>query len=256
MRPFPPVLRALMVKDIKTFLRDSTQWSQLFLLIALIVVYLYNFKVLPLDRSPLPTATLKTVVSFANLALAGFVLSAVAMRFAFPAVSLEGKAFWILQTAPISLRTLLWSKLWLNLVPLLILGELLVFLSNLLLRVPTWMMMLSLATVFLMTFGITAICVGVGALYPKFTFDHAAEIPTSFGGAICMIVSIAFVGAAVMIEAWPIYLLAMRGLNPGGSTVPEFWVLAPSLSGVIVLTLAAAITSIRLGLKSLERLKD
>jgi ABC-2 type transport system permease protein len=76
------------------------------------------------------------VVSFANLALAGFVLSAVAMRFAFPAVSLEGKAFWILQTAPISLRTLLWSKLWLNLVPLLILGELLVFLSNLLLQVP------------------------------------------------------------------------------------------------------------------------
>src|SRR5215510_29455 len=77
--PFPPVLRALIVKDIKTFLRDSTQWSQFFLLIALIIVYLYNFKVLPLDRSPLPTATLKAVVSFANLALAGFVLSAVAV---------------------------------------------------------------------------------------------------------------------------------------------------------------------------------
>jgi ABC-2 type transport system permease protein len=256
MRPFPAVLRALMVKDIKTFLRDSTQWSQLFLLIALIVVYLYNFKVLPLDRSPMPTATLKTVVSFANLGLAGFVLSAVAMRFAFPAVSLEGKAFWILQSAPISLRTLLWSKLWLNLIPLLILGELLVFLSNLLLQVPSWMMMLSLVTIFLMTFGITAICVGVGALYPKFTFDHAAEIPTSFGGAICMIVSIAFIGIAVAIEAWPIYLLAMRGLNPGRSTVPELWVLAPSLFGVIILTLAAVITSIRLGLKSLERLKE
>ena len=170
MRPFPSVFGALMVKDIKTFLRDSTQWSQLFLLIALIVVYLYNFKVLPLDRSPLPTATLKTVVSFANLALAGFVLSAVAMRFAFPAVSLEGKAFWILQTAPISLRTLLWSKLWLNLVPLLILGELLVFLSNLLLQVPPWMMLLSLVTVFLMTFGITAICVGVGAPLSKIHF--------------------------------------------------------------------------------------
>src|SRR5262252_8256634 len=255
-RPFPPVLRALIVKDIKTFLRDSTQWSQLFLLISLIIVYLYNFKVLPLDRSPMPTATLKTVVSFANLALAGFVLSAVAVRFAFPAVSLEGKAFWILQTAPISLRTLLWSKLWLNLIPLLILGELLVFLSNLLLQVPSWMMMLSLATVLLMTFGITAICVGVGALYPKFTFDHAAEIPTSFGGAVCMIVSIAFIGAAVLIEAWPIYFLAMRGLNRGGSTVPELWVLAPSLLGVLALTLAAVITPIRLGLKSLERLKE
>jgi ABC-2 type transport system permease protein len=256
MRPFPSVFGALMVKDIKTFLRDSTQWSQLFLLIALIVVYLYNFKVLPLDRSPLPTATLKTVVSFANLALAGFVLSAVAMRFAFPAVSLEGKAFWILQTAPISLRTLLWSKLWLNLVPLLILGELLVFLSNLLLQVPLWIMLLSLVTVFLMTFGITAICVGVGALYPKFTFDHAAEIPTSFGGAVCMIVSIAFIGVTVMIEAWPIYLLAMRGLSPGLSRTPEFWVIVPSLSGVLAVTVIAVVIPIRLGLKSLERLKE
>jgi ABC-2 type transport system permease protein len=254
--PFPAVLRAVMLKDIKTFLRDSTQWSQFFLLIALIVVYLYNFKVLPLDRSPLPTATLKTVVSFANLALAGFVLSAVAVRFAFPAVSLEGKAFWILQTAPISLRTLLWSKLWLNLVPLLILGEVLVFLSNLLLQVPLWMMMLSLATVFLMTCGITAISVGVGALYPKFAFDHAAEIPTSFGGVICMIFSIAFVGAAVMIEAWPIYLLTMRGMNPGRSMGSAFWILAPSLLGVIVLTVIAVAASIRLGMKNLERLKE
>jgi ABC-2 type transport system permease protein len=200
--------------------------------------------------------TLKTVVSFANLALAGFVLSAVAVRFAFPAVSLEGRAFWILQTAPISLRTLLWSKLWLNLIPLLILGELLVFLSNLLLQVPLWMMMLSLVTVFLMTCGITAIAVGVGALYPKFLFDHAAEIPTSFGGAVCMIVSIAFIGAAVMIEAWPIYLLAMRGMNPERPMAPAFWVLAPSLVGVILLTLGAAVTSIKLGLRNLEQLKE
>ena len=105
----------------------------MFLLVALIVVYLYNFKVLPLDRSPMPAGILRTVVAFANLALAGFVLSAVAMRFAFPAVSLEGKAFWLLQTSPISLKALLWSKFWLNLLPLLFLGELLVFFSNLML---------------------------------------------------------------------------------------------------------------------------
>ncbi|HSF56855.1 MAG TPA: hypothetical protein VLD83_02190, partial [Candidatus Binatia bacterium] len=86
--------------------------------------------------------------------------------------------------------------------------------------------------------------------------DHAAEIPTSFGGAICMIVSVAFIGVAVMIEAWPIYLLAMRGLSPGRSTVPELWVIAPSLLGVIAVTIIAVLIPIRLGLKSLERLKE
>jgi ABC-2 type transport system permease protein len=241
---------------VKTFLRDTTQWSQVFLLVALIVVYLYNFKVLPLDRSPMPAGAIRTIVSFANLALAGFVLSAIAIRFAFPAVSLEGRAFWILQTAPMSLRALLWSKFWLNFVPLLFLGELLVFLSNLLLHVPAWMMTLSLITMGLMTFGIAAIGVGLGALYPNFNFDNAAEIPTSFGGAVCMIFSVGFIAVAVMVEAWPIYALTMRTLYRGTATAPELSLIAPSLLIVLALTIVAVIVSLRLGLKNLERMKE
>jgi ABC-2 type transport system permease protein len=254
-RPFPEISRAIMLKDVKTFLRDATQWSQLFLLVALIIVYLYNFKVLPLDRSPIPTATLKIIVAFANLGLAGFVLSAIAIRFAFPSVSLEGDAFWVLQTAPISLRTLVWSKFWLNFAPLLLLGEILTFLSNFLLRVPPWMMWLSLLTVLLMTFGITAIGIGVGALYPKFKFDNTAEIPTSFGGAVCMILSIAFIGIAVMIEAWPIYLLAMEGLR-GRPAVPQLRVIAPSLAAVAIVTLAVVTIALKSATKRLAQVAD
>ena len=253
---FPRQARAIMVKDIKTFLRDTTQWSQLFLLLALIVVYLYNFKVLPLDRSPMPPGTIRTVVSFANLGLAGFVLSAIAVRFAFPAISLEGKAFWILQCSPVSLRALIWSKFWLVAMPLLFLGTTLVVLSNLLLQVPSWMMALSLATVCLMTFGIAAIGVGFGALYPNFNFDNAAEIPTSFGGAVSMIVSIGFVALVVMIEAWPIYQLAVASLRPGRAIVPPVRLIAPSLAIVAALTIVVAASSIRIGISKLERLRD
>lgn len=252
-RPFPEAARAIAVKDLKTFLRDPTQWSQLFLLLALVIVYIYNFKVLPLDRTPLPTATLTTGVAFANLALAGFVLSAVAIRFAFPALSLEGKAFWILRTSPLPLRTLIWSKFLLHLFPLLVLGEILVFLSNTLLRAPPWMMTLSLVTIFLMSFGITGIGVGIGALYPKFDHANAAEIPTSFGGALCMIASIAYVGAVVMIEAWPVYLLAMEGLH-GGTPGGSYRFIVPSLAAVFALTLMAVVTALRLASKSLDAL--
>jgi ABC-2 type transport system permease protein len=254
-RPFPEIARAIAVKDVKSFLRDTTQWSQLFLLVALIVVYMYNFKVLPLDRSPIPAATLRAIVSFANLALAGFVLSAVAVRFAFPAVSLEGSALWILQTSPIALRSIVWSKFWLNLAPLLFLGELLIFLSNKLLRVPGWMMALSLVTVFLMTFGIAAINVGVGAMHPKFDYDHAAQIPTSFGGVTSMILSVGFVGVCVMVEAWPVYILAARALKPE-ITQPSLWILVPSVAVVAALTVVAVAASIKLGLKSLDSMRD
>ena len=255
-QPFPHIWRAIMLKDIRTFIRDTTQWSQVFLLAALIIVYLYNFKVLPLHRSPLPPGTLRTLISFANLALGGFVLSAVAVRFAFPAVSLEGKAFWIPQTAPISLRSLLWSKFWLNFLPLLLLGCLLIFLSNLFLRVPPWMMLLSLAMICAITAGVTAIAVGIGALYPNFGFENAAQVPTSFGGAVCMICSLAFVAAAVTIQASPMYLLAMRGLRTRTEQVPELATLAPALIAVLVLTVVAVLVPLRLGYNSLDRLKD
>ena len=50
--PMSPVRRQLLVKDLKVFLRDVSQWSQLLLLLALVLVYLYNFRVLDLDRIP------------------------------------------------------------------------------------------------------------------------------------------------------------------------------------------------------------
>jgi ABC-2 type transport system permease protein len=245
-----------MLKDIRTFMRDATQWSQVFLLAALIVVYLYNFKVLPLDRSPLPPGTLRTLISFANLALAGFVLSAVAVRFTFPAVSLEGKAFWILQAAPISLRSLLWSKFWLNFIPLLLLGCLLVSVSNLLLRVPPWMMFLSLATICSTTAGVSAIAVGLGAWYPNFAFENAAQVPTSFGGAVCMIFSLAFVSAMVAVQATPMYFLASRAMRARTEQAPELSTLAPALIVMLVLTAIAIIVPLRLGFRKLEELKD
>ena len=65
-----------------------------------------------------------------------------------------------------------------------------------------------------MTFGIAAIGVGFGALYPNFNFENAAEIPTSFGGAVCMIFSIGFIAITVMIEAWPIYSPGHARLSP------------------------------------------
>ena len=63
----------------------------------MIVVYLYNFAVLPLERSPMPRYLLEIVLNFLNLGLAGFVIASIAARFVFPGVSLEGNSFWLLK---------------------------------------------------------------------------------------------------------------------------------------------------------------
>ena len=153
-------------------------WNQLAYL-ALIVVYVYNFSVLPIGGA-VGTFYLQNIIAFFNLALAGFVMAAIAVRFVFPALSLEGKTFWVLKSAPVPLRRLWWSKFWVGLLPLLVLGELLVCITNHFLNVSAFMMVLSAATLFFLTFGIVALGLAVGVAYPNFTAEHSAKIATGF----------------------------------------------------------------------------
>src|SRR5262249_27834829 len=104
--------------------------NQLLLLLGLVLIYLYNFRVLDLQRIPYMSGFVKNVYGLVNLGMAGFVLATVAVRFVFPAVSAEGAAFWIIRTSPVSLGDFLWSKFWSGVVPILVLTETLTIAAN------------------------------------------------------------------------------------------------------------------------------
>ncbi|HEX5963328.1 MAG TPA: hypothetical protein VFY42_06365, partial [Gemmatimonadales bacterium] len=87
--------REFILKDLRLFFRDNTQWTQLILLAVLLLVYLFNIKSLPLHSGERVPFRLITMVSFLNLGLTGFVLAAVAVRFIFPGISLEGRQMWL-----------------------------------------------------------------------------------------------------------------------------------------------------------------
>ena len=205
LRAVPITTRSLVAKDIRTFFRDTTQWSQLILLAVLVVIYIYNIKVLPIFTGEDIGFFLTNVIAFLNLGLAGFVLSAIAARFLFPAISLEGRTLWLLKSSPLDLKSLLWSKFWVGVTPLLVLAVALTIGTNIILRVGGFMMVLSLVTIVMMTFAIASIALGFGAMFPRFDTDNAADISTGFGGLLFMMTSIAYLGAIVVLEAWPVY---------------------------------------------------
>lgn len=247
---------ALLSKDIKTFFRDNTQWSQLFLLGALIVIYLYNFKVLPIDKAPIKTFYLQNILSFLNMGLAGFVLAAMAVRFVFPAVSIEGQAFWIVRSAPIPVKTFLWVKFWTYLVPLLILSEILVVLTNKLLSVSPFMMGLSTITIFFMVFGITAMGVGLGAAYPDFRLENMAQVATGFGGMLFMFLCMGFIGSIIVLEAGPVYAIFMARLRGEAIPLVHWMWITLSFALVAAINVLAVFWPMRLGAESLSHLEE
>ena len=249
----PGPVKSYAVKEIKIFLRDQTQWSQVFLIGALIVIYLYNYSVLPLEKSPIQAVYLQNVLSFLNMALAGFVLIAIVARFAYPAVSIEGGSFWIVRSSPITLRSFLWIKFWIYFLPLLVLSETLIVATNLLLGVTPLMMGISVATIFCLTPAVVAMGIGMGAAFPDFASENPAQSVTSFGGMLFMMLAVALIGGVILLEAGPVYRLFIAGIK--GRQV-SFWLWSWSVaafSGALALCITAVVVSMRFGENRLKQ---
>jgi ABC-2 type transport system permease protein len=249
-RPLSVAKREFIIKDLKLFFRDTTQWSQLILLAVLVVIYLFNIRALPLRTGEQVPFVLVTVISFLNLGLAGFVLASIAARFVFPAISLEGRQMWLLRSSPLDLRALLWSKYWVGAVPLLILALVITVLTNVLLEVSGFMMAVSVGTIVLLTIAICAMALAFGALYPQFETENAAQIPTSFGGLVFMMTTIALLALVIVIEAIPVsrYLRAAfveQAVEVNATMIGAFALVAAICLGVTAV-------SLRVGLKRME----
>lgn len=249
--PFSPQMRMIIQKDIKAFFRDATQWSQLLLLLSLIIVYLYNFKALPLDSAPIPGFYLQNLFAFLNLGLAGFVLAAIAARFVYPSVSMEGRAFWIIKSSPLPLQFFVLSKFWLNVVPLLILGLILIVCSNVLLQATDFMMVLSIITIMLLTFGITSLGIGMGALHPRFRYTNVAEIPSGYGGLMYMVAALGLIGLTVALEARPVYLFFSKTFRHIPLTTWSYIEIGLAFIAILIVSISAVWFPLRHGIKNL-----
>jgi ABC-2 type transport system permease protein len=246
--PLGILKRELVLKELRLFFRDTTQWSQLILLAVLVVVYVFNIKYLPLRGEGI-TFFLVNVIPFLNLVLAGFVLASIAARFIFPSVSLEGRTLWLLRSSPMPVHDLLWAKFWVGTTPLLLLALGIVGVTNALLQVSDFMFAVSVMTITMMTFALCGMALGFGTLFPQFETENAAQIPTSFGGLVFMIASIGLIAGVVILEARPVYSFLSSRLY-GTPTYPGEMIVGFGLA--TLLCVAATIIPIGIAKRRLE----
>lgn len=238
---------ALFAKDLSVFFRDANQWSQLLLLSALIVVYLFSIYKLPLD-----TVYLQNLVSFFNVGLIGFVLAAVALRFVFPSISLEGESMWLLKASPLPMKRFLREKLVFGGIPVAVMGLVLVAASGLLLKADLPIFLISLAAVAIMTAGLSCLALGFGAVFPVFNYTSVAQIESSAGGLFYIVTAFVYLALNISLWAWPVQNYYQHKF--GGAHLPwtYFWWTA---AGLIIVNGIAVVVPLRLGQSSLEELE-
>ena len=247
-----PPWRWFVIKETKTFLRDSAEWAQLFMIGALVVVYLYNFKMLPVQQSPFAEEYITNIVSFLNIGLAGFIITSLAARFVYPAIGAEGSGFVVIQSGPISLACFLWYKYLFYCIPFTLLALFLVISSDQLLGIEGPMWWISVLLTMLITWTVIAIALGFGVLYADFRIENRAAALGGIGAILFLFTAMTFELLVIASGALPAYRLTATSLRGLEFKTGDLLFLLAWGAGSVLAAMLLSMFVLRKGLKKLE----
>jgi ABC-2 type transport system permease protein len=186
--------RALAVKDIRAFWRDTTQWGQSVMLFGLLGAYIINLRNFTHE---LTSPFWVNLVAFLNLGACSLNLATLTTRFVFPQFSLEGRRLWIVGMSPMGLGRVVKTKYWLASFASLLATLSLITLSCWLLKM-TWDRIVFFgAVVTVMTFALNGVAIGLGVLYPNLKEANPGKIVSGFGGTLCLVLSSLYILASI-----------------------------------------------------------
>jgi len=230
--------RAMAVKDIRMFWRDTTQWGQSVMFFGLLGVYIINLRNF---THQLSSPFWINAVAFLNLGACAFNLASVTTRFVFPQFSLEGRRLWIVGLSPMGLPRIVKTKFWLASTLSLFVTLGLVTLSCYLLNMEPMDLVFFGAVITIMTYSLNGLAVGLGVLYPNLKETNPNKIVSGFGGTLCFVLSSVYI----------IGSLCLLVFGAGGWHQHAVWVVA-SLLAFVALSLLIGWLPMRLGLAHLK----
>ena len=233
-----PDTRALAVKDLRMFWRDTTQWGQSVMFFGLLGAYIINLRNF---THQLTSPFWIHAVAFLNLGACAFNLASVTTRFVFPQFSLEGRRLWIIGMAPMGLERVVKTKYWLASILSLFVTLGLVTLSCYLLKMPWDDVVFFGAVVTVMTFSLNGLAVGLGVLFPNAKETNPNKIVSGFGGTLCFVLSSVYIIAS----------LALLVVGGGGFHGNSNWAIT-CIIGFVALSFFIGWLPIKIGLQHLD----
>jgi ABC-2 type transport system permease protein len=230
--------RALAVKDVRMFWRDTTQWGQCMFFFGLIGVYITSLRNFSHE---LTSPFWVNVVAFGNLAACSLNLATLTTRFVFPQFSLEGRRLWIVGMSPMGLARVVKVKYWLASFASLLATLSLITLSCWLLKMSWDRIAFFGAVITAMTFSLNGLAVGLGVLYPNLKEANPSKIVSGFGGTLCLVLSSVYILASIAL-----LVFGTMGLQGHASWAVE------SIVGFVSISFAIGWLPLKFGLRQLK----
>ena len=240
----PSDFRALLFKDLRTFLRDPAQWSQGLIFYGILGLYFINLRNLQYHTL---SAEWRNTIVFLNVFSVSAVMCSVGARFVYPQLSLEGQGFWIVGMSPVSMGRVLVSKFVASLFVLMMISMGLMYVSVQMLDVDSNVKLCTLVISVAMSFTVAGMSTGFGGLFIDLKQRNPAAIISSFGGTLNLVMNLCFMFAAIIPFA-SIFHVYVRGQI---SSNASWMALSLAYLYLTLLTAIAAGVPMALGRRSL-----
>ena len=214
-RRAPPLFRAVATKELKLFLRDMTQALQFVLILGLSIIYLYNFRLISsLEVLPGPAKVIwEGFLMILNLAVGSLVIAAIATRFVFPTISLEGSSFWIIRAAPFKIKSYIFAKFIGWVIPIGCVACVILSAGALAINADERIIAVSAIVSWIMTYGLVALALAFGARFSNFQWEYAAQISSSLGALLYLVCAVVYIAIQMIPASLLIVLRLLKESN-------------------------------------------
>ncbi len=242
-----PQTEVLLKRDFWVFFREPSQWLHLGLMLLLLMIFLVSVGSLDLKLSqPFMQAVSFLVVFLFN----GFLIASMALRFVFPATSLEGDTFWSVRTSPLSLNKLYWHKFIFSFLFVIIIAEALAITSTALLSGDMVLIQLAAACTFFITLGLISMNLGAGTYFAVFNEKNPIRVASSQGASLTFLGSMVYLTIVVTVLIIPLNKYFENLIRFGISQTS--WMFVPIMViGIFSITMFGSFTL--MGLKAIKR---
>ncbi len=210
--PIPPQIRAIILKDITCLLRDRAQSMQLLLYTGIAFAYLVvtDFMSLALDLAPRELRVWWCFLGTVNILFSGFIISALMTRLIFPSISMEGRAFWILNSGPIRLSSLLNAKFWCWFPLVLTIALALTVSGACAIKIDIPLLLVSAFVSGNIAVGATGLALGTGSMFASFDWETPSQISSGFGTLALLLSSLTLVAVNTVPASIMIFIVLME----------------------------------------------
>ncbi len=228
---------AVLRKDITFVIRDTVLMSQTAMPL---ILYLVPFILGASDRS------LRDLIGPLAVTMTGIILFMQTSILSLSSIGLESRAFWILRSSPVKIRTVLKAKFLWSTVASASISVILTVFTSVIFELP-YQFMIGFSLLFIATaMGLCGIGVGISASFPKFVYDNPSLRVSAWALILGFIASTIYTlatGAIILIS----FMIQWRSSNESHNTI-----FAVAIGTIVILTAVCVYVPLTVGGARLE----